>query len=1243
MNHPNSPPSTPSAHARRLAFKVVILVSISLLVAAAVSLLVVDTWRQDRDNALWHIASDVAFGLGLAALIVWLARRTLTQMETTEQALLHSEERLQRIINNSLDLIGEIDARGVIRFASPSYRAVLGYEPEQLIGRALTEYVHPDDVALIQFDAEQTLQEGRAHSRLELRVRHADGHYIWFESSRQFVLDAQQQISSIVLINRDITSRKQSEDTLTRYARGMRALYETSLEINTQPDVATLLNAIVQRAIDLLAVKMGGLYLINQEDQSLVLVTSVPAEHVGTVLQSGEGLAGRIVQSGLPLSIADYANWPDRATSYTNAQLGRTLGVPLKRRGAIIGVLSVEDAEPGLFTEEDVRLASLFADQAAIAIENRQLYEQAQRELVVRQQTEKALQVSEARYRDLIENQGEGINFVDEHENLIFANSAAHEIFGVAPGNLEGRNLSEFLPPEEFTAIRRETEIRRAGQASTYETKIVRPDGRPRTLLVTARPRFDDDGGFLGAFSVFRDITERKQAEEELAHARANLERSNQQLTQILEAGNLLRLNLTVNAVLHEIVRGAQQALGYGIVVLNLLDEATQRMIVHSYAGLDNAGQQTLAGSIYEWEQERNLLRAEFRLGRAYFIPHGTLDWQRELGGPMYISDLPISDQPDDWHPADVLFIPIELRDGRIAGTIWLDAPQDGKRPTIESLRPLEIFVNQAAVAIENARLFEAERQRHRELEAVYAASRQLTQSLELAEVLDAILNSVMQLVPATNAQLFLYDGERLKFGSGLAEYGQKMAWPSLEPRPEGLTYTVAHTGQALFIEDTARHPVFNATSTLPSPLLAIAGLPLKMEDTMLGVMNISYATPHPFSKSERSILSLLAAQASIALHNARLHRQLQSHAEELERRVAERTAELDHERQHLQAILDSAGEGIQIMNPDGLIAYVNPATEHITGYPSAEMVGQATRLWNDSINPATKLGSLREQVLQGRPWQGEIINRRKDGALYDAAITITPLKDQQQQVTGFVVVHRDISRLKELEHLKDQFVSRIGHELRTPIANVKLYAQLLERGKPDRQHEYLQTIRREIERLTHLNDSFLEMAELDAARTAPQLSPVDVNQLLKDLLRNFEQMAQQRGMILESQLDSSLSGSPVTTDRALLARAVSNMVENALHYAPQGAVVTVSTKPNAEAETHHTTIAIHNTGPGISNEELPHMFERFYRGEAARDYRVPGAGLGLAIAQTIMQRLSGRLTVDSQPGQGVTFTLWLR
>jgi PAS domain S-box-containing protein len=1242
MNDPTPSSQTPSTRARRSTRMIVILVVICLAVAATLSLLFIDLWRQDRGAALWHIVFDVVFGLGLAALIVWLTRRTITRMEATEQALRQSEEHLQHIVNNSLDLICEIDAQGIVCFASPSYRDVLGYAPEQLVGQALMSYVHPADVAAVEQTMQHTLHVGDVNNRLQLRARHADGQYRWFESSIQYVFDAQQQLSSMVLISRDITSRKQAEDTLAHYARSMRALYETSLEINTQPDLNTLLNTIVQCASDLLEASMGGLYLV-QEDQSLRLVTSVPPEYIGTVLRAGEGLAGQVAQSGSPLFVADYSNWPQHAASFTNTKLGRTLSVPLSCRGSIIGVLSIEDTEPGSFSEEDMRLASLLADQAAIAIENRRLYEEAQRELAARRQIEETLRHNEERHRMLIDNLGEGISFIDENECFTFVNPMAHEIFGVPLGTLAGRNLTEFLTPEEYTAIRHETEIRRTGQTSTYETKIVRPDGQARTLLVTARPHLDETGTFLGAFSIFRDVTERRQADEELARTRADLERSNRQLIQILEAGDSLRMNLNLDAVLHEIVRGAQQSLGYGIVVLNLLDEATQQMVVHSHVGLDTTGQEALAGGTYDWDEERRLLRAEYRLGRAYFIPHGTLDWRNDLRGPIYVPDLPISDRPDAWHPADVLFIPIELRDGRIVGTIYLDAPRDGQRPTIESLRPLEVFVNQAAIAIENARLFEAERQRRHELEAVHAASRQLTQSLDLTEVLAAILSNVMQLVPAFSAQLFLYDGQRLTYGSGVNAQRQTLTRPPIEPRPQGLTYTVARTGEALYIENSATHPVYNASASFLPALRAVAALPLKIETRTLGVMDVSYSHPRHFDESERRTLEMFAVQAAIAVQNARLHSQVKQYASDLELRVANRTAELEHERQHLQAILDSAGEGIQIMSPDGHIVYVNPATERITGYPSAEMVGHPTRLLSDDINPDAKLRTMREQVVQGQAWQGEIVNRRQDGTLYDAAITITPLKDNQQQVTGFVVVHRDITRLKELERLKDQFVSRIGHELRTPIANIKLYAQLLEHGKPDKQSDYVRTLRHEIDRLTQLNDSFLEMAELDAARTAPYLSPVNVNQLARDLLRNFESQAQPRDLTLTSQFDQNLDDMPLTTDRALLARAVSNVVENALHYAPQGATVTVTTRLLREADARGCNIIVHNTGPGISSEELPHLFERFYRGAAARDYKVPGAGLGLAIAQTIMQRLNGRLTVDSQPDQGITFTVSLK
>ena len=1042
-------------------------------------------------------------------------------------------------------------------------------------------------------------------------------------------------------IKRNSARRQQADEALARYARSMVALYQTSLEINSQPDVSRLLNAIVQRATELLGVKLGGIYLVHAHDEALVLVASQPADLVGAILRMGEGLAGWVAQTGEAKVVSDYAHWAQQAPALQGVPPGRVVGVPLRLKGVIIGVLTVNDDQAGTFTDEEVQLVSLLADQAAIAIGNRQLQDQMQQELIERKYTEEALIESEERYRTLIENQGEGICQVDEQETFTFANPAADEIFGLPPGGLAGRNLREFLDEAEFAAARQRTEARRTGLISTDETRVIRADGQVRTLLVTARPRHDQYGQFTGVFSIFRDITERKEAEQQLAHMRADLERRNQQLTQILEAGNTLRATLNLDDVLREIVQSARRALGYEMVVLNILDPASDKFRVHSFAGLDEAGRQVLENAEYDREQELRLMRPEFLLGRAYFIPAGAVQWEEEFAGPMYTPDRPPPSTPDAWDPDDVLFIPIELRTGEIVGTMWLDAPEDDKRPTADALQPLEIFVNQAAIAIENARLFEAERQRRKEVEAVYQASLNMTVSLDLDVVLPAIMRATLALVSAESVHIFLYDGERLQFGAA-EDHSGPLAAPRNNPRPEGLTYTVARSGQAIFVEDTGAHPLY-ADPSLGWRRFAIVGIPLMIEAKVVGVMNVSYSAPRRIVESERRSLMLLATHAAIAIQNARLHEQAQRHAEELEQRVAERTAELEYQRQHLQAILDSAGEGIQIIDSHGRIEYINPAMEQLTGAAAHELRGQFARLWDETTGAPSVLERAQQQFAQGRAWRGEIVSRRKDGALYDSAVTVAPLKDRQRRITGYVAVHRDITHLKELERLKDQFVENIGHELRTPLAIIKLHVELLERGKPEKFDDYLQTLYAQIDRLRRLIDGFLEMSQFDMGLVPVQRSTVNLNPVVRELLLDRRDRFAGRDLTLIEELADEIARRPVQTDRSLVSQAIGHMLDNALYYTPRGGSITVTTAVQSYADQEWEIIAVHNSGPGISPEEMPHLFERFYRGEAARDYKTPGAGLGLSITQAIADMLDGRLTVDNTPGQGVTFTLWLK
>ncbi|HZY42929.1 MAG TPA: ATP-binding protein, partial [Anaerolineae bacterium] len=693
---------------------------------------------------------------------------------------------------------------------------------------------------------------------------------------------------------------------------------------------------------------------------------------------------------------------------------------------------------------------------------------------------------------------------------------------------------------------------------------------------------------------------------------------------------NTLRSQFDLNQVLHEVAQAAYRSLGFRVIALNLIDLAANRVRIHAVVGDDAVGRELLDGAEYDWPVVRQLMQDRFRRGRCYFIPQGEFDWDRDFSGPSHnVITRPSATVADGeaWQPDDALLVPIELRSGEIAGLIWPDGPLDGLRPDADTLRLLEIFATQAAIALETARLFEAERLRSAAFEALYHASRQLTRSLDLTTVLNVILSEVLKLVPAANAHIFLYDGERLQFGAALTPDGP-LLMPFSEPRPNGLTYTTARTGETTFIEDSATHPLYANTSQAWRPF-AIASLPLKNEAVVVGVMNVGYASvPRRITEAERALLVLFAAQAAIAIQNAHLHQQVQQHAAQLEQKVAERTAELDRQRQRLQTVLDAAGEGIQIMDTAGRMEYINPATERLTGFRAAEVIGQPTRFISDetlAASPAAR--DLQRAFRRNEAWRGELVNRRRDGTLYDVAITLTPLTDIDGTVSGYVAIHRDITRFRELDRLKDQFVSRIGHELRTPVANIKLYLELLERSKPDRYPQYVQTLHRETDRLRRLIDGFLEMAQLDAGEVLIRPTPVDLNQLLDEVEEDRRSVAAARGLTFEARPQPDLP--IVATDRTLIAQVISNLVDNALNYTPAGGRVTVATAARSDDGGPWVTLSVADTGPGIAPDERSRLHERFYRGEAARDFKVPGAGLGLSIVHAVLEQLGGRLTVD--------------
>lgn len=625
-----------------------------------------------------------------------------------------------------------------------------------------------------------------------------------------------------------------------------------------------------------------------------------------------------------------------------------------------------------------------------------------------------------------------------------------------------------------------------------------------------------------------------------------------------------------------------------------------------------------------------------------------TLREMSESGQPLVIPDTRTYtgwvDRPETHWIRSYVGAPIRMK-GQTIGFLNLNSAAPGFFTATHAERLL-VFADHTAIAIDNARLYGAERRRVETLAALHEAGLALNTQLDLPVLLQTIVERAARLLGSPMGELYLLlpDEQTLELKAG---YNLPGELTGLRLRlGQGFSGRIAQTGEPLIVGNYNTWPG-RLTAFDHIPFGSVVGAPIKWQERVTGVILVDDFQPERFEPADVQSLSFFANQAAIAIENAQLYDAIRRHAGELEQRVIERTAELDRERQRLATILDATGEGIALIDRNHVIVYVNAAMEQLTGYTLAEVLNHTIDLWSHEHTPPAVNEALERCFERGEPWRGEVISGRKDGTHYDAALTIIPLRGADGAIVGYVVSQRDITHLKELERLRNQFVSRIGHELRTPLSNIRLYVELLERGKPEKRAEYMKTLWRETARLQKLIEGFLEISQLDAGMLPVNPVPTDLNQLLGRVIGEHSALAAERGLTLTLHPDPGLPR--VLADPELVDQVIANLLENALRYTPRGGRIAVRTALRRREEREWVTLAVQDTGPGISPEEIPRLFGRFYRGEAARDFSTPGAGLGLAISKAIVDRLEGRITVDGgvegEPPQrqGATFVVWLR
>jgi signal transduction histidine kinase len=231
--------------------------------------------------------------------------------------------------------------------------------------------------------------------------------------------------------------------------------------------------------------------------------------------------------------------------------------------------------------------------------------------------------------------------------------------------------------------------------------------------------------------------------------------------------------------------------------------------------------------------------------------------------------------------------------------------------------------------------------------------------------------------------------------------------------------------------------------------------------------------------------------------------------------------------------------------------------------------------------------------------------------------------------------------RLKELDHLKDELLSNVSHEFRAPLASIKLFLQLLARGRPEKREEYLHTLQRETLRLENLIEDLLDLSRLNSKSTSFHCEPTNINYLLIELIQDRAAVATEHGLLFDCQLADDLPLAIIDPRR--FTQVMSNLTTNAINYTPPGGIVTLITATGRKDNSEWITFTVRDTGRGISQQEIPHLFERFYRGEAGHKSAAHGTGLGLAICKQIIEQMGGYITVESEVGVGTAFTAWLK
>jgi two-component system, NtrC family, sensor histidine kinase KinB len=341
--------------------------------------------------------------------------------------------------------------------------------------------------------------------------------------------------------------------------------------------------------------------------------------------------------------------------------------------------------------------------------------------------------------------------------------------------------------------------------------------------------------------------------------------------------------------------------------------------------------------------------------------------------------------------------------------------------------------------------------------------------------------------------------------------------------------------------------------------------------------------------------------------------------------------------QQTTEAAIDSLYDPVIVTDAEGRVTKLNPAAEEIFGTGA----NNAGKHIGEIARDTQIAGAVAEALRSQRPVAGEgassVIPLAVDGSRRAFRLRTTPMRENGGRLLGAVTLLEDITHLNEIDRLKSEFIATASHELRTPLTSVQMGVYLLLEGAvgelTDKQIEVLSACRQDCDRLEKLMRDLLDLSKIEVGESKPQIVPVNAGSLIGTAGEALRPQVEAKELQLKIDIPPDLP--QVLADRDQIERVIGSLVTNAVRYTWRGGEIQIV----AVRRDHAVVISVHDTGSGIASEYLPHIFDKFVQ---VPDAPTGGAGLGLAISKSIIEAHGGQISVQSETGQGTTFTFTL-